>query len=201
MADKITWTTEQRKLGDLKAWEKNPRQLSDHDAKNIKQSMETFGLADPLIVNTDNTIIGGHMRKRVIGDNDRVVDVRVPSRQLTDREVEELNIRLNRNSGEFDFDILANEFEVGDLLDWGFTEFNLGINSEIDYKKEWEGMPEFESKDLTSFRKIIVHFNSQDDVNKFAELIGQSISEKVRYIWYPEAEIMHQDLVIEKDES
>ena len=130
MSDEITWTTEQRKLGDLKAWEKNPRQLSDHDAKNIKQSMDTFGFADPLIVNTDNTIIGGHMRKRVIGDNGHVVDVRVPSRQLTDREVEELNIRLNRNSGEFDFDILANEFEVGDLLDWGFTEFDLGI--EID---------------------------------------------------------------------
>ena len=86
--DKITWTTEKRKLGDLKAWDKNPRQLSDHDAKNIKESMDTFGLADPLIVNTDNTIIGGHMRKRVIGDAKQLVDVRVPDRRFTDREGE-----------------------------------------------------------------------------------------------------------------
>ena len=56
------------------------------------------------------------------------IDVRVPSRTLTDREVEELNIRLNKNTGSFDFDILANNFEVDDLLDWGFEPFELSIS-------------------------------------------------------------------------
>ena len=46
-------------------------------------------------------------------------------------------------------------------------------------------MPEFEMKDLTSFRKIVVHFRSQKDIDAFAELIGQKIT-KAPSLWYPE---------------
>ncbi len=133
----LTWTTEQRKLGELVEWEKNPRQLSKHDAQQIAQSIKTFNLADPLVINADNQIIGGHQRKRVMLDNgyssDDLVDVRVPSRQLTAKEVEELNLRLNRNVGGWDYDILANEFELTELLEWGFTEFELGLVVPEDY--------------------------------------------------------------------
>ena len=55
----------------------------------------------------------------------------------------------------------------------------------IEWKKEWEDMPEFEMEDLTSFRKIVVHFRNQEDIDKFAELIGQKIT-KAPSIWYPE---------------
>jgi site-specific DNA-methyltransferase (adenine-specific) len=127
MADKLTWTTEKRRLGDLREWERNPRQLSKHDAEHIKRSMDTFGLADPLIINTDGLLIGGYQRKRIIGNPDVIIDVRVPSRLLTDAEVAELNIRLNKNSGEWDWDILANNFDVPNLIEWGFTENELGI--------------------------------------------------------------------------
>jgi hypothetical protein len=54
-----------------------------------------------------------------------------------------------------------------------------------DWKKEWQGMPEFEMEDLSSFRKIVVHFRNQEDIDKFAELIGQKIT-KAPSIWYPE---------------
>ena len=43
------------------------------------------------------------------------------------KHVEELNIRLNKNTGEWDWDILANDWEVDDLLAWGFTEEELSI--------------------------------------------------------------------------
>lgn len=127
----ITWHTEQRRLGDLIDWDKNPRQLSKHDAEHIHRSIDTFGLADPLIINLDDRLIGGHQRKLILLSNGATVetrvDVRVPSRLLTDRECEELAIRLNKNSGDWDFDLLANGFEVPDLLDWGFTEEELQI--------------------------------------------------------------------------
>jgi len=132
MTDRPTWTTERRKLGDLREWERNPRELSKHDAEHLARSIEKFNLADPLVINQDGQIIGGHQRKRVMLANgyaaDDLVDVRVPSRQLTDREAAELNIRLNRNAGAFDWDILANQFEVADLLDWGFTDFDLEMH-------------------------------------------------------------------------
>jgi len=54
--------------------------------------------------------------------------VRVPERELTEREAEELAIRLNKNTGDWDFDALANNFELDDLLDWGFDKKELDID-------------------------------------------------------------------------
>jgi hypothetical protein len=129
---KLTWHTEQRTLGELIEWDRNPRQLNQHDAEHLKKSLDAFGVADPLMVNTDNKIIGGHMRRRVMLRSgyrpDDVVDVRVPDRELTDREAEELAIRLNKNSGSWDFDALANNFELDDLLDWGFEKRELDLD-------------------------------------------------------------------------
>ena len=57
--------------------------------------------------------------------------------------------------------------------------------NEINWKDEWQDMPEFEMEDLSSFRKIIVHFRNQEDIDKFAKLIGQKIT-KAPSLWYPE---------------
>ena len=127
MSEPITWKTESRRLGDLIEWDKNPRQLSAHDAEHIGKSIRKFGLADPLIINLDNHLIGGHQRKHILSNPEQVVDVRVPSRQLTEAEAEELAIRLNKNTGAWDFDALANGFEVPDLLEWGFDERELQL--------------------------------------------------------------------------
>ena len=59
--------------------------------------------------------------------------------------------------------------------------------NEINWKNEWQDMPEFEMEDLSSFRKIVVHFRNQEDIDKFAELIGQKIT-KAPSIWYPDWE-------------
>lgn len=53
----------------------------------------------------------------------------------------------------------------------------------------WKGMPEFEHEDQTAFRTIYVHFKDQDAIDAFAELLGQKITERTRFLWYPEIEI------------
>ena len=60
---------------------------------------------------------------------------------------------------------------------------------EFDPSEEWVGMPEFEQEDLTGVQSIHVHFATRADVEAFAELIGQKLTDKTRSIWYPEAEI------------
>jgi hypothetical protein len=59
-------------------------------------------------------------------------------------------------------------------------------DQELDWKQEWKDMPEFKQEDLTSYRKIVVHFRNDDDVKAFAELIGQKITPKQPSLWYPE---------------
>lgn len=197
----ITWTTEQIKLGDLIEWEHNPVKLSDHDAEQIQISIEKFGLVLPLVANRPKTktntkrrLIDGHQRKTIliyaeIATSDTLLDVRIPSRKLTNHECAELAIRLRKNTGEFDFAILGDKdkFNLNDLLDWGFRGFELDIdNEEVDYEEAWEGMPEYEQEEVESVKDLTVRFLTEEDFNSFRDLIEQSISiESHRSIWYP----------------
>jgi len=61
-------------------------------------------------------------------DPDFEIDVRVPDRELSIDEARELNVRLNKNAGQWDFDILANNFELDDLLEWGFDKGELDLD-------------------------------------------------------------------------
>ncbi len=132
----IKWKLEKRKLSELKPYKKNPRNITEQGLKDLKKSIDKFGLAELITINVDNTIIGGHARYQTLkASGVKECDCLVPDRKLNAKEVEELNIRLNKNiAGVFDFDILANEFEIPDLLEWGFTKAELGI-SDIDIEK------------------------------------------------------------------
>lgn len=104
----------------LTSYHKNPRCISKTQLKHLAQNIDKFGLIDKPIVNLDNTIIGGHQRIELMRIwHEETVACWIPSRMLTDREVEELNYRLNENKGYFDYDILANKYEMADLLEWG----------------------------------------------------------------------------------
>ena len=119
---KITWHFEKRKLLDLRPDPKNPRIIKDKQFKDLEKSIDKFGLAEPITIQPDGLILGGHARfKKLKKDQVKDVDCWVPSRQLTDKERAELNIRLNKNvAGEFDFDILASDFDETELVEFGF---------------------------------------------------------------------------------
>lgn len=130
---KIKWKLEKRKLCDLIPYFKNPRQLSKDQEANLRASLDQFGVVEPPCINLDNTIIGGHQRISILKREEiDEIEVMVPSRMLTEKEVEKLNLRLNKNMGEWDWDILANEFEIEDLLDCGFTEKELEFDSVVE---------------------------------------------------------------------
>ena len=118
----ISWHLETRLIKDLKENPKNPRQLTKDQERQLRASLDKFGLADKPIINTDGFIIGGHQRLRILKKNTQSIECWVPNRSLDEKEVEELSVRLNANSGEWDIDVLANQYEVCDLLDWGFPE-------------------------------------------------------------------------------
>ena len=108
--------------------EYNPRQLTKDQYKDLKDSITRFGLVDPMIVNTHkqrkNILVGGHQRVRVAKDLgfEEVPCVEV---KLTLDKEKELNIRLNKNTGEWDYDALGNHFDLGELTEWGFSDEQL----------------------------------------------------------------------------
>ena len=61
-----------------------------------------------------------------------------------------------------------------------FVDIEDGI--EQDY--EWDGMPEFVMEDQSSKRKVVVHFRNEEDVQKFAKLMDQTITPKQKSLWH-----------------
>ena len=132
----VKWTVETRKLSELKAYEKNPRPITEKGLNDLIKSFELFGLGEPIVINRDDTIIGGHARvqgpKRIHKGKALKIDAYVPDRFLDEKEVAELCIRLNKNvAGVFDFDMLANEFDPRNLVAFGFSEDELGLGDPV----------------------------------------------------------------------
>jgi hypothetical protein len=176
------------KIAELKQAEYNPRQITKKQYEDLKKSLEKFGLVDPIIINSDNTVIGGHQRLRIVTELG-ATEVPTVRLNLSKEDERELNIRLNKNTGEFNLDLLANHFDMEELKDWGFKDVEFGLNiDKINATDEWVGMPEFANEDLTPNRQLIVSFKNNKDVQDFAELIGQKVTEKTKSLWFPEVE-------------
>ncbi len=115
-------------IDSLKPSEYNPRKISKESMEQLKESIREFKLVDPLIVNCaknrNGIVIGGHMRLKAateLGFKEApVVYLNIPDIE----KEKELNIRLNKNTGEFDWDLLAN-FSEGFLADLGFNSEEL----------------------------------------------------------------------------
>lgn len=56
------------------------------------------------------------------------------------------------------------------------------------WQEEWQGMPEFEQKNLLPEYSVRVNFASYEDMQKFALVVGQTISPKTQSIWFPKQE-------------
>ena len=182
-----------RDINSLKFADYNPRQLTTDQYNQLKKSINTFGLVDPIIVNTNserqNIIIGGHQRVKVAKEMG-VKQIPVVELNLSLERERELNVRLNKNNGEWNFDMLANNFEIDELLDWGFENYELGVNDkeDVDMDEIWEGMPEYENEDLEPYRTLKLHFRNEADVKKFSEMMQQQITDRTKSMWYPQLE-------------
>lgn len=99
---------ELRPISELKPAEYNPRkklQPGDPEYEDIKRSIETFGYADPIIINKGGTIIGGHQRLTVLRDLG-YEEVSVIVVDLDKNHEKALNIALNKITGEWDQELL-----------------------------------------------------------------------------------------------
>ena len=102
----LTWTTVQKTVDELLPAEYNPRQMREDQAEQLEKSLKKFGLVEIPAINTDGTILAGHQRITVLkrlGKGQELIDVRVPSRPLTNKEAQEYNLRSNKNVGEWDY--------------------------------------------------------------------------------------------------
>jgi len=175
------------KISELKPAEYNPRSLTEKEKNDIKTSIERFGMVEPIVVNEaperKNVIIGGHQRYYICRELGRetipVVFVNIPDIA----KEQELNLRLNKNLGHWDWGLLAN-FDEKMLLDVGFEEieldqgFDLGIfdsaNYEFDYPfgtiNSFIRIGDFSAEiSAENYAKIKEKINEAGGINSFLE--------------------------------
>lgn len=115
---------EQRKLADLRPAEYNPRKKltpEDPEYLQIKKSIEEFGYADPIVINSDGTIIKGHQRCNVMMDLG-YTEAQVIVLDIQDKAKEKaLNVALNKITGKWDDQLLKDLLIELDLDGYDFS--------------------------------------------------------------------------------
>lgn len=146
----MEWQREIREIKKLRENPDNPRNLSKKQGEELKNSLSKFGQCEPIVIQPDGTIIGGHQRFKVLKKmGKKHIDVYAPKEPLSESEVKELTIRLNKNQGDWDFDMLANVWDVDILLESGFTaeELHLDILEEEAKPTKFTLTAKFENED------------------------------------------------------
>ena len=137
-----------KNINDLILSEHNPRKNTKKQQKQLNESLKKFGCVEPIIVNEHkdryNIIIGGHFRVEELKKlNIKEIECVIVNLPL---ELEkELNIRLNANTGEWDYDLLLNNevWSIEDLNDWGLDDIK-------NYKDKEYKNKEIDLEDITN---------------------------------------------------
>jgi hypothetical protein len=77
----------------------------------------------------------------------------------------------------------------------------MNLFTDKDWQYHWKDMPEFVQNKKEPFAKIIVRFDSEEDLQDFAKLIGQKLTPKTKSIWFPFKSHWGQQLKIWTDEE
>lgn len=137
---------ELRKISDVKLNPNNPRLIKDDKFKKLVQSIKDFPemlSIRPIVVNQDMIILGGNMRFRACKEAG-IKEIPVIVTDLTEDKQREFLIKDNVSGGEWDWDLLANEWDNEELVEWGLdvwtqqmdvnemTESDINIEQEFD---------------------------------------------------------------------
>ena len=136
----------------------NPRIIKGDKFKKLVQSIKDFPemlKLRPIVIDEDNVVLGGNMRLRACTEAG-LTDVPVKvAKGLTEDQKKEFIVKDNVGFGEWDWDILANEFENSDLNEWGLDVWD---TKDIDLDDFFTD--DIEDKEDTN--KIILEYNEKD---------------------------------------
>jgi len=123
------------KLTDIKPNPNNPRIIKDDKFKKLVKSIKDFPKMmelRPIIIDNDNIVLGGNMRLKALQElkyKDIPDEWVKKASELTEEEKKQFIIKDNAGFGEWDWEMLANEWETDQLIEWGFDSFDLGVSA------------------------------------------------------------------------
>ena len=122
------------KINSIKTNPKNPRLIKDDKFKKLVKSIQEFPQMlelRPIVVDENNIILGGNMRHKACIEAGLKEVFIVQAKDLTEQQKDEFIVKDNVGFGEWDWDVLANEWDSELLNDWGL--FVPEMTTEVDY--------------------------------------------------------------------
>jgi DNA modification methylase len=122
------------KVSEIRPNPNNPRVIKDDKFKKLLQSITDFPQMlelRPIVVNDDMIALGGNMRLKALEHLGIEETYIIKAKDLTDKQEQEFIIKDNVGYGEWDWEQLANEWDVEDLDEWG-------LDLPLDFVKELE---------------------------------------------------------------
>jgi ParB-like chromosome segregation protein Spo0J len=158
------------KISEIKSNPNNPRLIKDDKFHKLVKSIQEFPkMLDirPIVVNADMIVLGGNMRLKACKEAGLKEVPVIFAEDLTDEEQKEFIIKDNVGFGEWDWDMIANEWDAEQVEEWGLDVPDFEVN-EI----------ESETKDLSDsidnlFRIEIICKDEQHQENTYNKLIEQ----------------------------
>jgi hypothetical protein len=156
----------------IKSNPNNPRVIKDEKFAKLVESIRTFPKMlelRPIVVNVDMVVLGGNMRLRACKQAGLKTVPIIMADELTLEQQSEFIIKDNVGFGEWDWDILANEWEIQDLASWGLSEISSFANTEeIEREIDLSGMAQSADTYLNNtIRQIVLHY----DIDTHASVI------------------------------
>ena len=169
------------KISEIKLNPNNPRLIKDDKFIKLVQSIKDFPeMLDirPIVVNADMVILGGNMRFKACKEAGLKEVPIIVADNLTEEQQREFLIKDNTSGGEWDFEMLANEWDVDELTEWGLEIPT--FETDVDYS---EKNKELDLNDFEDQKYTIKLEYSEDDYNLVKERLqelGQT-AEKILY--------------------
>lgn len=171
---------EKKKIKELKPAPYNPRKSTEKQEARLKESLVKFGVVEPIIFNKQTGyIVGGHFRVRELKKLG-YTEIDCVIVDLNEADEKELNIRLNANTGEWDYEMLG-EWNAEELEAWGLDIGDFGSESveELEAKEDdFDATPPEEPKtvlgDLYEIGEHRLLCGDSTDVDSVFKLIGDN---------------------------
>tara|TARA_B100000902_G_scaffold368577_1_gene392036 strand:- start:145 stop:579 length:435 start_codon:yes stop_codon:yes gene_type:complete len=123
------------KVSALRKHPGNPRIIKNKDYKKLLESIKNFPEmmeAKPIVVNKDLVVLGGNQRLSALREL-KAKETWIDQVDWSEKKQKEFMIKDNVSSGEWDMDILANEWDLEDLENWSFKLPNHVFENNLDF--------------------------------------------------------------------
>jgi hypothetical protein len=154
------------KTSEIKSNPNNPRLIKDDKFKKLVQSIKDFPEMlniRPIVVNKDMIILGGNMRYKACKEAG-LKEVPIIITDLTEEQQREFLIKDNTSGGEWDWDMIANEWDSKQLIDWGV---------DVPIFKDEEDLKDLSSSIESLYRIEIVCKDEEHQENSYNKLIEE----------------------------